>query len=80
MSSLLDIDTSVPSSPCLQGGEHSTLSAHVTESGLTTSVGTRSGDSGNTGDGSSCSPRLSTMGHTSLWVNSMGLSSVLGNV
>lgn len=34
VSSLGDVDLSVPSSPDLERGEHSTLSAHVTESGL----------------------------------------------
>lgn len=37
MSSLGDIDLSVPFSPDLEWGEHSTLSAHVTESGLSRS-------------------------------------------
>jgi len=34
VSSLLEVDLSVPSSPGLQWGEHSSLSAHVTESSL----------------------------------------------
>ena len=34
MSSLGDVDLSMPFSPDLEWGEHSTLSAHVTESGL----------------------------------------------
>jgi len=37
MSSLGDIDSSVPVSPDLEWGEHSSLSAHVTESGLSRS-------------------------------------------
>lgn len=39
MSLLLDVDTTVPSSPDLDGSEHATLAAHVTEGGLTGSVG-----------------------------------------
>lgn len=35
MSLLVGVDLSVPSSVGLQGGEHSTLSAHVTEGSLT---------------------------------------------
>lgn len=37
MSSLGDVDSSVPLSPDLEWGEHSSLSAHVTEGGLTRS-------------------------------------------
>lgn len=36
---LFDIDTTVPSSPGLEGCEHATFTTHVTEGTLTTSVG-----------------------------------------
>lgn len=42
VSFLFNVNSSVPSSPGLKGGEHSTLSALVTEGTLTTSVGTGS--------------------------------------
>jgi hypothetical protein len=42
MSSLGDVSLSVPFSPDLEWSEHTCLSAHITESGLTRSVGTRS--------------------------------------
>jgi len=37
MSSLGDVDLSVPFSPDLEWSEHSSFSAHVTESGLSSS-------------------------------------------
>jgi hypothetical protein len=39
VSVLVDVGLSVPSSPDLKGSEHATLTAHVTESTLTGSVG-----------------------------------------
>lgn len=39
MTLLFDIDTTVPSSPGLEGSEHATFTTHVTEGTLTTSVG-----------------------------------------
>jgi len=56
MSSLLKVDLSVPSSPGLDWGEHSTLSAHVTEGTLTVSAGTRTTDSWNSGHSSTSTP------------------------
>jgi hypothetical protein len=35
VSLLVDVDTSVPLSPDLEGSKHATLTAHVTESSLT---------------------------------------------
>lgn len=70
----------MPSPPDSNGGEHSTLSAHVTEGTLAVSAGSGSTNSGNTGDSSTSSPRLSGVLHTSLEVDSVTLSSVLGNV
>lgn len=80
MSPLFNVDTSVPPSPHLQGSEHSTLTAHVTEGGLTTSVSTRTTNSGNSSHGSTSTPRLSTVLHTSLSVHGMGLASVFCDV
>jgi len=53
---LSDVDLSVPSSPGLGGGEHSASSAHVTESSLSSSVGSSSRNSRNTGNSSTSSP------------------------
>lgn len=56
VSLLLDVDLSVPSSPGLQGSEHSTFSTRVGEGSLSGSAGTRSGDSWNSGDSTTWSP------------------------
>jgi hypothetical protein len=40
----------VPLAPDLGGSEHATGTAHVTEGGLTSTVSTTTGDTGNTGD------------------------------
>jgi len=80
VSLLLDIDSSVPSSPHVQRSEHSSASALVAESSLTRSVGTRSRNSGNTSDGSSGSPRLGGVLVSSSGVDSVSLSSVLVQV
>lgn len=78
MSSLGEIDSSVPLSPDLEWSEHSGLSAHVTEGGLARSGSTGSRDSWDSCDGSTSSPGLSRVLLTSLEENSMTLSSVLG--
>ena len=59
MSSLGYVDLSVPLSPDLERSEHTGLSAHVTESGLSGSAGSRSRDSWNSCHSSSSSPGLS---------------------
>lgn len=56
VTSLVKRGASVPSSPDLCGGEHSSTSAHVSESSLTGSVGTSTANTGDTSDGSSSSP------------------------
>ena len=80
VSLLVEIDLSVPFSPDLEGSEHASLTAHVTESTLTGSVGTRARDSGNTGDSATGTPRLSGMLVTSPVEDGVTLSSVLGHV
>ena len=70
----------LPSSPGLEGSEHSTLSGHVTEGGLTGSVSTRTRHSWNSGHGSTSTPGFGTVLHTRLGVHSVGLSGVLGKV
>src|SRR6185312_10391741 len=80
MSLLLEVHLSVPSSPGLEGSIHTTLSAHVTEGTLSTSVGTGATDSGDSGHSSTGSPGLCGVFATSQSVDSMSLSSVLGHV
>jgi hypothetical protein len=75
-----EVDLSVPSSVGLEWEGHSTLSTHVGEGSLSVSGGTRSLDSWDSGNSSSGSPRLSGVLHTSVSVNSMGLSGVSGDV
>jgi len=80
VSLLLDVNLSVPSSPGLQGSEHSTLSTRVGEGTLSSSGSTRTRDSGNSGNGSTGTPGDSGVLHTSMNVNSVSLSGVLGDL
>jgi len=80
VSLLLDVDLSVESSPGLQGGEHATLSDGVGEGTLSSSVGTGTTDSGNSGNGSTGTPRDGGMLHTGLGEDSVRLSDVLGDL
>lgn len=80
VSSLFEIHFSVPSSVVLEGEGHSSLSHHVTEGGLAGSGSTRSGNSGNSGSGTSGTPGFGRVFHTGFGVNSVSLSSVLGQV
>jgi hypothetical protein len=80
VSLLLDVNLSVPSSPGLQGSEHSTLSTRVGEGTLSSSGSTRSTDSGNSGNGSTGTPGDGGMLHTGMDVNSVSLSGVLGDL
>jgi len=56
VSALVKRGASVPSSPDLCGCEHSSTSAHVSESSLSGSVGTTTANTGDTSDGSTSSP------------------------
>ena len=80
VSLLVGVNLSVPLSPGTEGGEHASLSAHVTESSLSSSGGTRSGNSRNTSDSTSSSPGLSRVLVTLLPEDSVSLSSVLSHV
>ena len=79
VSLLVLVDLDVPLSPSLGWGEHSTASAHVTESGLTRSLGSSTTNTGDTGDGSTSTPRLGRGLVTSVLSNGVSLSPVLGN-
>ena len=80
MSLLLKVDLSVPSSPGLEGSEHSSLSAHVTEGTLARSVGTATTNSGNSGNGTTGTPGFSGVLHTGILLDSVSLSNVLGDL
>ncbi len=56
VSLLVQVDLSVPSSVGLEGSEHSTLAALVTEGTLAGSGGTRATNTGDTCDGTTGSP------------------------
>lgn len=70
----------MPSSVRFQRMGHSSLSTHVTEGSLSSSAGSRTTDSGNTGDGASSSPGLGGVLHTGLAVDGVGLAGVLRQV
>ena len=80
VSSLSDVHSSMPVAPGLVWVEHSTASAHVSESGGTRSGSTTSSDSRNTSNSSASTPRFGRSLLTSFSGNSVRLTSVLGNV
>jgi len=77
---LVKIHTTMPSSPDLVRSEHATTSAHVTEGGLTGTVGSTSRDTRDTGDGATGSPGLSRGLVTSTNGDSVSLATVLVDV
>lgn len=79
-SSLVLVDLSVPSAVGLGGGEHTSSTAHVTESSLSGAVGSSSRNTGNTSDGTTSTPGLSRGLVTCFSGDSVGLSSVLGDI
>jgi len=79
VSLLVLVDLDVPLPPGLGGSEHSTTSAHVTESGLTGSLGSSTTDTGDTGDGTTGTPRLGRGLVTSVLSDGVSLTPVLGD-
>jgi len=77
---LVLVDSSVPSSVGLGGAEHASSSTHVSESSLTSSMGTTSRNSGNTGDGSTSTPRLGGGLSASPWSDGIWLTLILGKI
>ena len=73
------VDLDVPPTPDLGRGEHATGAAHVTEGSLTGTVGTTTRDTGNTGNSTTSSPRLSRGLVTSLLADGVWLALVLGH-
>jgi hypothetical protein len=80
MSLLFNVNLSVPSSPDLEGSEHSTFSDGVGEGTLSSSGGTRTTDSWNSCDGTTGTPRDGGVLHTSMNEDSVGLTNVLGDL
>ncbi|KAH3668253.1 hypothetical protein OGAPHI_002007 [Ogataea philodendri] len=77
VSLLVEIHLDVPSSPDLGWSEHTSTSAHVTESSLTRSVGSTTTNSWDSGNSSTGTPRLSGSLVTSVLGDSVSLSLVL---
>jgi len=77
---LVLVDSTVPSSVGLGGAEHASSSTHVSESSLTSSMGTTTRNSGNTGDGASSTPRFGGGLSASPWSDSIWLSLILGKI
>ncbi|KAH3673894.1 hypothetical protein OGATHE_001874 [Ogataea polymorpha] len=77
VSLLVEIDLDVPSSPDLGWSEHTTASAHVTESSLAGSVGSATANSWDSGNGSTGTPGLGRGLVTSVLSDGVSLSLVL---
>jgi len=77
---LVRVDLAVPFAPDLEGSEHATLAALVTESGLAGTVGTGARNTGNSSDGATSSPRLGGVLVSLEVEHTVGLPSVLGHV
>lgn len=80
VSSLLKVDLSVPSAVGLEGEGHATLSDHVAEGGLAGAGSAGTGNTGNSGHSAASAPGFGGVAHTSLRVDSVGLTVVLGQV
>jgi len=80
VSLLFNVDLSVPSSPGLQWSEHSTFSTRVGEGTLSSSGGTASTDSGNSGNGTTWTPGHGGVLHTGVNEDSVSLTGVLGDL
>lgn len=77
---LVDVDLTVPSAPDLGGTEHTTTTAHVTESTLTTATSTTTTDTGNTGNSATSTPGFSRGLVTGFFADSVSLTGILGDV
>lgn len=80
VSLLFNVDLSVPSSPGLQWGEHSTLSTRVGEGTLSGSGSTTTTNSGYSGNGTTWTPGHGGVLHTSVNEDSVSLTGVLGDL
>jgi len=80
VSLLVEVGFSVPFSPDLEGSEHASFTALITEGSLSGSVGTGAGNSGNSSDGATSSPRLSRVLMSLEVEDSVSLTLVLAHV
>jgi len=80
VSLLVGVYLSVPFSPDLEGSEHATLAALVTEGGLAGTVGTGARNTGNSSNGTTGTPRLSRVLVTLEVEHSVSLTLVLAHV
>lgn len=64
----------------MEGEGEATLTTHVSEGCLTSSSSSGSADSRNTSNGTTSTPRLGRVLHTSLRINTVGLTGVFGEV
>ena len=80
VSLLVSVNLSLPLSPDLEGSEHATLAALVTESTLTRAVSTGTGDTGDTCDGTTSTPRLGRVLVAGVPEDTATLTSILGHV
>jgi hypothetical protein len=77
---LVQVGLDLPLSPGLGRSKHTTTTTHVTESGLTGTVSTRTVDTRNTSDSTTSTPRFSGGLLTSLGRDRVRLTLVLGHV
>jgi hypothetical protein len=77
---LVEVDLAVPLPPGAEGGEHATLTAHVTEGGLAGTVGTGTSNTGDTGNSATSSPRFGGVLVTLVHGDTVGLATILGHV
>ena len=80
VSLLVGVNLSLPLSPDLEGSEHATLTAHVTEGTLAGTVSTGARDSWDSSDGATSTPGFGGVLVTGVPEDGMSLSSVLGHV
>src|SRR5689334_4056705 len=79
IATLVRVDLTVPFAVGLRWGEHTTLTAHVAESSLASTVSTTAANTRNTRDGTTSSPGFSRMLHAGLDADSVGLTVVLAH-
>jgi len=80
VSSLTQVDLSVPSSPGLEGEGETTLATHVSEGTLAGSVSSGTADSGNASNGATSSPGFGRVLHTGLGVDSVSLTGIFSQI
>jgi len=69
----------VPLAPSFGGGEHAAAATHITKRSLARSVSSTTADTGNTGDGTTSTPRFGGGLMAGLFAHGVGLALVLRN-